>query len=175
MMDGMVSRAAPKSDSKTQCAAQRDFARLLARGVCRALSDRGFATLTEFTLISGRRVDVIGLNRRGEASIVEVKTSLEDFRGDGKWPEYLDFCDRFFFAVPADFPQAVLPQDYGIITADAYGAEVLRNSPDLGLNPARRRAQNLRFALVAAERLARLSDPRQGEVSALGLVAPEAP
>ena len=154
-------------------AGRRDCARLLARGVCRALSDLGFATLTEFTLISGRRVDVIGLNRLGKATIVEVKTSLEDFRSDGKWPEYLDFCDRFFFAVPAEFPREVLPGDYGLIAADSYGAEILRDSPDLGLNPARRRAQNLRFALVAAERLARLTDPREGDATDLGLVVTE--
>ncbi len=134
--------------------------RLLARGVCRALSDHGLATLTEFTLGSGRRVDVIGLDRRGQVTIVEVKTSLEDFRSDRKWVEYLDFCDRFFFAVPEDFPRHVLPADCGVMAADAYGALILRDSPDFRLNAARRRAQGLRFGLAAAERLGRLIDPR---------------
>ena len=135
-------------------------AQLLARGVSRALSDYGLSTLTEFTLISGRRVDVIGLDRGGGTTIVEIKTSLEDFRSDKKWPEYLDFCDRFFFAVPQDFPVEILPEECGLMTADAYGAVVLREAPEMRLNAARRKAQNLRFALVAAERLQRHLDPR---------------
>ena len=137
-----------------------DPARLLARGVCRALQDHGLATLTEFTLGSGRRVDVIGLDRGGQVTIVEIKTCLEDFRSDRKWPEYLAFCDRFFFAVAEDFPRRVLPADCGLMTADPYGAVILRESPDFRLNAARRRAQGLRFGLVAAERLGRLVDPR---------------
>ena len=135
-------------------------ARLLARGVCRALADHGLATLTEFTLGSGRRVDVIGLDRRGQVTIVEIKTCLEDFRSDRKWPEYLAFCDRFFFAVPEEFPRHVLPADCGLMAADPYGAVILRESPDFQLNAARRRAQGLRFGLAAAERLGRLIDPR---------------
>ena len=135
-------------------------ARLLARGVCRALADHGLATLTEFTLGSGRRVDVIGLDRRGQVTIVEIKTCLEDFRSDRKWPEYLAFCDRFFFAVPEDFPRHALPTDCGLMAADPYGAVILRESPDFQLNAARRRAQGLRFGLAAAERLGRLIDPR---------------
>ena len=139
---------------------EQDLARLLARGVCRALSERGLATLTEFTLISGRRVDVIGLDRAGQVTIVEVKSSLADFRSDRKWQEYVDFCDAFFFAVPVGFPREVLPDDCGLMAADPYGAVVLRDSPDFKLNGTRRRAQNLRFGLVAAERLGRLTDPR---------------
>jgi len=139
---------------------EQDLARLLARGVCRSLSDRGLATLTEFTLISGRRVDVIGLDRAGQVTIVEVKSSLADFRSDRKWQEYVDFCDAFFFAVPEGFPQEVLPGDCGLMAADPFGAVVLRDSPDFRLNGTRRRAQNLRFGLAAAERLGRLTDPR---------------
>lgn len=137
-----------------------DSAQALARGVSRTLWDYGVATLTEFTLLSGRRVDVIGLDRGGRTTIVEIKTSLEDFRSDKKWPEYLEFCDRFFFAVPQDFPTEILPEDCGLMAADAYGAVILRDAPDRGLNAARRKAQNLRFALVAAERLQRQLDPR---------------
>ena len=139
---------------------ESDPGRLLARGVCRALADHGLATLTEFTLASGRRVDVIGLDRRGQVTIVEIKTCLEDFRSDRKWPEYLAYCDRFFFAVAEDFPRHVLPADCGLMAADPYGALILRESPDFRLNAARRRAQGLRFGLVAAERLGRLVDPR---------------
>jgi len=143
-----------------QAAPGSEFAQLLARGICRALADHGLATMVEFTLSSGRRVDVIGLDRAGQATIVEIKTSVADFRADQKWPEYLEFCDQFFFAVPQDFPQEILPGGCGLMVADAYGAAILRESPALQLNAARRRAQNLRFALVAAERLGRLTDPR---------------
>ena len=124
------------------------------------MSDHGLSTLAEFTLSSGRRVDVIGLDRHGLVTIVEIKTSLEDFRSDRKWPEYLEYCDRFFFAVPEGFPQEVLPEDFGLMAADPYGAVILRESPCLQLNAARRKAQNLRFGLTAAERLQRLVDPR---------------
>lgn len=144
----------------TQVDAAADRARLLARGVCRALAEHGLATLTEFTLSSGRRVDVVGLDRAGQTTIVEIKTSLEDFRSDRKWPEYLDYCDTFYFAVPEGFPREVLPLDCGLMAADAFGAVILRESPDFQLNATRRRAQNLRFALVAAERLHRFTDLR---------------
>ncbi len=137
-----------------------ELAQLLARGICRALADHGLATLTEFILSSGRRVDVIGLDRSGQTTIVEIKTSVADFRTDQKWPEYLEFCDQFFFAVPEDFPQEMLPGNCGLMVADAYGTAILRESPALRLNGARRRAQILRFGIVAAERLGRLLDPR---------------
>lgn len=132
---------------------------LLARGVCRALAQRGFATLTEFSLANGRRADVIGLGRGGELVIVEVKSSIADFRADGKWPEYREFCDRFYFAVAADFPGALIPEDCGLIVADPFGAAILRESPSLALPPARRRALTLNFALTGSGRLRRLLDP----------------
>ena len=131
----------------------------LVRGVTRALHDLGQACLTEFTLRSGRRVDVIGLDPDGQLTIVEIKSSLEDFRADRKWRDYLDYCDRFFFAVAESFPQQVLPEDCGLMIADGYGAAVLREAPLLPLAPARRRAQILRFAQAAAQRLARVGDP----------------
>jgi hypothetical protein len=120
----------------------------------------GLATLTEFTLRTGRRVDVIGLDPGGAVTIVEVKSSLEDFRSDGKWPEYLDYCDHFYFAVPDGFPLEVLPEDCGLLAADAYSAVILRPAPQRPLNGARRRALLLRFAAAAAQRLHRLTDPR---------------
>ena len=125
----------------------------LARGVTRALHDLGQASLTEFTLRSGRRVDVIALDPAGRLTIVEIKSSLEDFRADRKWRSYLDYCDRFFFAVAEDFPQEIIPEDCGLMIADGYGAVVLRESPLLPLAPARRRALILRFAQTAAQRL----------------------
>jgi len=140
-------------------AAPASSAARLARGVTRALNDLGQASLTEFTLGSGRRVDVIGLDPGGRLTIVEIKSSLEDFRADRKWRGYLDYCDHFFFAVAENFPQEVLPEDGGLMIADGYGAVVLREAPLLPLAAARRRALTLHFARAAAQRLNRASDP----------------
>jgi len=134
-------------------------AQAVARGVCRLLGELGQASLTEFTLGTGRRVDVIGLTGDGRITVVEIKSSLADFRADQKWPEYLEFCDRFYFAVPQDFPQEVLPSDQGLMVADAYGAAILRPSIELSMAGARRRSLILRFAQTAAGRLQGLTDP----------------
>lgn len=134
-------------------------AQAVARGVCRLLGGLGQASLTEFTLGTGRRVDVIGLTGDGRITVVEIKSSLADFRADQKWPEYLEFCDRFYFAVPQDFPQEVLPADQGLMVADAYGAAILRPSVELSIAGARRRSLILRFAQTAAGRLQGLTDP----------------
>ena len=131
----------------------------LARGVGRTLGDAGYTAITEFSLKTGRRVDVIGLNPAGHFTIVEIKTSEADFRADGKWPEYLDFCDTFYFAVPEGFPQAILPADRGLMVADDYGAAILRPAPEAPMHASRRKAQILRFALAAGGRLQRLNDP----------------
>ncbi len=125
----------------------------LARGVCRFLAARGYSTLTEFPVGSGRRVDVVGLNRDRHFVVVEIKTSPADFRSDAKWPDYLPWCDAFYFAVPDGFPAAILPADRGLLVADAFDAAVLREAPPCTMNPARRRAQILRFALTAGQRL----------------------
>ena len=138
---------------------------LLARGVGRALAQRGYATLTEVSLANGRRADVMGLGRAGELVIVEVKSSLQDFRSDAKWPEYREFCDRFYFAVAEDFPREAIPEDCGLIVADGFGGAVLREAPMLALAAARRKAVTLRFALVSSERLRRLLDPASGDAT----------
>lgn len=132
----------------------------LARGLCRALAHRGFACLTELTLGNSRRVDVIGLDAKGRIVIVEIKSSPEDFKTDRKWPEYLAYCDSFYFAVPEQFPQELIPDDVGLMVADAYGAEVLRESQSYDLNAARRRAILVLFAQTAARRLQGFVDPR---------------
>jgi hypothetical protein len=136
---------------------------LLARGVARALAQRGYATLTEFSLANGRRADVMGLGRGGELVIVEVKSSVQDFRSDAKWPEYREFCDRFYFAVAEDFPQALIPGECGLIVADAFGAAILRESPVAAVPAARRKSVILRFALLGSDRLRRLLDPAAGD------------
>lgn len=140
--------------------AEERLAAALARGVSRTLGAHGGATLTEFTLRTGRRVDVIGVDDRGEITIVEIKTSVADFRSDGKWPEYLDFCDYFYFAVPEDFPRELLPDDCGVMVADAYEALILVPSEARPVNGSRRRALILRFARAAAQRLNTYTDPR---------------
>jgi hypothetical protein len=140
----------------------------LARGVCRGLYHLGYNCLTEFKLTSRRRVDVIGLDAGGVVLIVEVKSSLEDFRADRKWPEYLAYCDYFYFAVPVDFPRAALPEDCGLLVADFYGAALAREAPLLKLNATRRRVQTLRFAQTAAARLTRFTDPDPSARHGLG-------
>jgi len=130
--------------------------RLLTRGVCNLFQDLGFGTLTEFKLASGRRVDVMAIDRNGEFVIVEVKSTVADFRSDRKWHEYLAFCERFYFAVPAGFPVEMMPEDCGLIVADPYAAAVRRESLTRKLNTNRKRRQLIRFALAATNRLSNL-------------------
>jgi hypothetical protein len=137
-----------------------DRAAQVARGVSRKLAHLGFGTLTEFRVGKGRRVDVIGLNKDGHFIIIEIKSSLADFRSDGKWPEYLPFCDWYYFAVPADFPMDVLPDDQGLMVADAHDATILREAQERPMNGTRRKGQILRFGLTASARLQGLVDPR---------------
>lgn len=129
---------------------------ILARGVCRMLADHGYSALTEFPVKSGRRMDICALGPRGDIWCIEVKSCRSDFMSDTKWPEYLDWCDRLSFAVPEGFAEDLLPYEHGLIRADAYGAEEMREAPDEGLSSARRRAMTLRFARLAADRLARM-------------------
>ncbi len=137
---------------------RRGDATLLARGVGRLLVDMGYSVLTELRVGEGRRVDVAGCNARGKIVIVEIKSSVADFRGDKKWRHYLPYCDSFYFAVPADFPRDLLPPDTGLIVADSYGGEVVRPAPVTAMNGNRRRSLTLRFARVAADRLRGLVD-----------------
>jgi hypothetical protein len=136
------------------------LAERLARGITRLFEDMGCAAIAEFPLANGRRVDVIALDGQGTTSIVEIKSSVQDFRSDGKWREYLDFCDRFYFAVAPEFPQDLLPVEVGLIVADDWHGTVLRESPAFTMNGSRRRAQTLRIAMTAAQRLRRFTDPR---------------
>jgi hypothetical protein len=131
----------------------------VTRGVGRALGDLGYGVLTEVALASGRRADVMAIDRAGQVVIVEVKSSIEDFRVDQKWPEYREWCDQLFFAVAEDFPRDILPAEAGLMVADRFGAAILRPAPVLALAAARRRALLLRFALAASTRLWRVVDP----------------
>lgn len=134
-----------------------DRASLIVRGVMRFFADLGYASLAEFPLRVRRRADIVALNQAGEILIVEVKSSRADFRADQKWPEYRDFCDRFYFAVAPDFPREILPGACGLIVADRHGAAILHEAPVLPLNANRRRAQTLQIALCASQRLTRLT------------------
>ena len=149
----------PERGTMPDAEAVAGVADALVRGVCRYLRHLGYSPLTEFRVGDRRRVDVMGLDRAGRFVVVEVKSSLADFRADAKWPKYLSHGDRFYFAVGRDFPLDALPADRGILIADAYGAAVHRETPEQAIHPARRKAQTLRFAKAAADRLARLNDP----------------
>ncbi|MFG1350592.1 MmcB family DNA repair protein [Xanthobacter autotrophicus] len=138
---------------------QSETARAVQRGVLRHLALAGLAGVPEFALVSGRRADILALSPRGEITIIEIKSSVADFRTDAKWPQYRSFCDRLLFAVPLDFPVEILPPDTGLLMADAFGAECLREAPLHPLAPATRKALTLRFARAAATRLAVLYDP----------------
>lgn len=129
----------------------------IVRGVLRLFAGLDYRPLVEFPLPDGRRVDVAAVDARGGFMIVEVKSSLADFRADGKWPHYRAWCDAFFFAVDPGFPSAVLPEDAGLIIADRFAGALVRNAAVLPLVPARRKALLLRFARTAAGRLAALS------------------
>lgn len=131
---------------------------LVTRGVVRLFREMGDTCLTEFRLKNGRRVDVAALAKSGALTAIEVKSSVEDYRMDGKWQDYLPFCDRFYFAVPLDFPVEILPDDTGLILADAYGAAVERAATPGTMNATRRKALMLRYARQAAGRLAQVTE-----------------
>jgi len=126
---------------------------LLARGVVRLLADHGLASVLEVSLANGRRADVMALTAQGEIWIVETKSCLADYACDAKWPEYLEYCDRYFFAVTEDFPRDLIPEEAGLIVADGFGGAILRDSPVRQLAGARRKAVTLLFARLAAMRL----------------------
>jgi hypothetical protein len=134
----------------------------ICRGVGRLLRAHGMASLAEVQLANGRRADVVAIATDGEIWIAEIKSSLEDYRADGKWPEYRAFCDRLFFAVGPAFPREALPGDTGLIIADRYGGEVVRDAPAHRLASARRKAMTLRLVHTAALRLQAIIDPEGG-------------
>jgi hypothetical protein len=132
---------------------------VLARGVSRLLASHGFASVEELVPTRGLRVDVMGLGGKGEVWIVECKSSRADFQSDTKWQGYLDWCDRFFWAVDEAFPTDLLPEENGLIIADAYGGEILRMGTESKLAPPRRKVMVQKFGMTAARRLHGLRDP----------------
>jgi hypothetical protein len=138
---------------------QSEMALDIARGTRRLLRAAGWASLTELALPSGRRADIVAVASDSSLAIVEIKSSLADFRADRKWRDYRCHCDQLFFAVSPDMPLDVLPADAGLIVADAFGAEIVREAPVHRMAGATRRATLLRFAMAAADRLHALADP----------------
>ena len=138
---------------------QSETAFATQRGVCRKLRSRGFATLCELPLADGRRADVMGLGPKNELWIVEIKSSPEDFYSDRKWPFYQDYCDCLYFAIPPFMDRDLIPLSAGLIVADRFGADILREAEAQPLVSARRKAVTLRFARAAAFRLHGLADP----------------
>lgn len=145
----------------------------IAIGIGRLLRERGYHSLVEFKLNTGRRADLLALNKRGRFALVEIKTSRADFLADDKWRSYLPFADRFYFAVPVSFPAEILPEDSGLIVADRYGGDVVREAPETPMHASARKALTVRFAMTAARRLTVHTDPavRDGGLRTAGPVA----
>ena len=139
---------------------QSERAAEICRGVMRVLAQHGMTGLIEVTLPNGRRADIMALSASGAIWIIEIKSSVTDFQVDQKWPEYRDYCDALFFAVATDFPQDILPPETGLVVADRFGGELIRQAPEHRLAPARRKAVTLHYARVAAARLAMAFDPQ---------------
>ncbi|MBA4782475.1 MAG: MmcB family DNA repair protein [Rhizobiales bacterium] len=131
----------------------------IRRGVGRLLQRLNFAFVAELGLPDGRRVDMMALGPKGEIWIIEIKSSVADFRSDRKWQDYAAFCDRLYFATSADVPAAIFPEAAGLIVADDYGAACVREAPNAALSPAARRGLILRFARTAAAALHLIHDP----------------
>lgn len=142
-------------------AARSGAALAVNRGTTRLLHTLGYSVLCELTLPSGRRADLVGLGTGGEIWIVEIKSSLEDYRADRKWMDYRAHCDRLFFAITMDMPREEFPADAGLIAADGFDAAIIREAPNHRLAAATRKTMLLAFARAAALRLAALSDPQQ--------------
>lgn len=138
---------------------QSETALRVARGVRRLLRSLGYSSLTELPLASGRRADIVALAADATVHIIEIKSSIADFRADAKWQDYRLHCDRLYFAIPESLPVEIMPAEAGLIVADSYGAELVREAPEHRISGAARRALLVRFAQAAADRLHGLGDP----------------
>ena len=157
-----MTKPVPSPTERTEIAVEPPLApaaREILRGVQRVLKAHGLESLSEVVLANWRRADVMAISASGDIWIVEIKSSIADFRSDQKWPDYRDYCDRLFFAVSPDFPNEILPAETGLILADRYGGEIMRDAPEQRLTAARRKAVTLAFARVAAARLMQSLEP----------------
>lgn len=138
---------------------QSETAMLVARGTARLLHALGRSVVGELALPSGRRADLVALDAAGEIWIVEIKSSVADYRADRKWQDYRGHCDRLFFATAQDVPCEIFPKDTGLIVADGFGAQIMCEAQEHKLPAATRKAMLLLFAHAAAQRLQVLADP----------------
>jgi hypothetical protein len=138
---------------------QSETALAVARGTTRLLHALGFSVVPELPLPSGRRADLTALGRDGEIWIIEIKSSIADFRADQKWTDYRPHCDKLFFATTLAVPCEIFPKDAGLIVADAFGAAITCEAPEHRLHAATRKCMLLAFARAAAIRLSALADP----------------
>ena len=138
---------------------QSETALIVARGAMRLLLSHGFTCVSELPLPSGRRADLVAIGRSGEIWIVEIKSSVADFRADQKWMDYRMHCDRLFFATTVEVPCEIFPPDTGLIVADAFGAQIVCEAPEHKLHAATRKSMMLSIARAAALRLQSLIDP----------------
>jgi hypothetical protein len=139
---------------------QSETASAIARGTARLLRALGFACVSELSLPSGRRADLVALNERGDIWIVEIKSSVEDLRADHKWEDYRAHCDRLFFAFTQALPSEIFPDKTGLIVADAYGAHMVCDAPEHRLAAPTRKLMMVRFGMAAAGRINQLIDPK---------------
>ena len=137
---------------------QSPAALAIARGTTGLLHSLGFSVVSELALASGRRADLVALGGNGDVWIVEIKSSIADFRADQKWMDYRLHCDRLFFATTLEVPCDIFPLDAGLVVADAYGASIACEAPEHRLHPATRKTMTLAFARAAALRLSALAD-----------------
>jgi hypothetical protein len=138
---------------------QSQTALAIARGTTRLLHQFGFSAVSELSLPSGRRADLVALNNASEIWIIEIKSSIEDFRADQKWMDYRMHCDRLFFATTMEVPCEIFPKDTGLIVADAFGAQIVCEAPQHKLHASTRKSMMLSLARCAAMRLQALADP----------------
>ena len=160
MTEGDDDTAAEIEAAPDRLPSRPEETRAVMRGVRRHLALLGLVTVDELPLASGRRADIVALSEDGSILIIEVKSSVEDFRVDQKWHFYRQHCDRLYFATTVRVPHEIFPEDAGLIIADAYGADIMREAPEHRLTAGTRKAMLLRFARVAAGRLHGLIDPQ---------------
>ena len=138
---------------------QSEIALKVGRGTARLLHAHGYCVVSELPLASGRRADLVALGGNGEICIVEIKSSVADFRSDQKWMDYRLHCDRLFFATTVEVPCDIFPKDAGLIVADAFGAQIICEAPEHRLHASTRKSMMLLIARAAASRLQSLIDP----------------
>lgn len=157
-MSGAGEAAAPAAAAPV-APARPDETRLVFRGMRRHLFAHGWTCVEEVPLASGRRADIVAINHAGFIAIIEVKSSVEDFRTDQKWPDYRAHADWLYFATSPRVPQEIFPADCGLFIADGYGAALIREAPEHRMSAATRKSLLVRLARLASARLIGQLDP----------------